>query len=435
MKKYIRAVCIFLAGIMLTASTACTSEHENALENDKPCTLRFSWWGGDERHTATLEAIELFESKYPDINIEAEYGGWDGWTEKVTAQLAGDTAPDIMQINYDWLLRFSKDGTGFYDLEKLGDTIHLENYSDEVLDYGRQNGVLNAMPVSLTGRSIFFNKTTFDEIGADIPKTWNELINLGSVFREYDSYPLDLDIQSGFTAWYLTVVYSQQLYGKEFITIDGNLNFTVEEIEQALEFYKMLEDNYVVRTVKQRVNDDGNDALYQSSGFIDGSVAGMIEWGSAVGKYEQSLGKDKLVIGNLLMLENAEVSGWFVKPSLMYAINADTEYPEECAEFLNFILNDEECSCILGTSRGIPASSSAYKALEENDMLNGLAYESYVQINSCNPLSISPYMELSEMRECYNEAIESISYGVTDTHSAAVKMHDKLQKILKSFRE
>ena len=63
MKKYIRAVCVFLAGIMLTASTACTSEHENALENDEKCTLRFSWWGGDERHAATLEAIELFEVK------------------------------------------------------------------------------------------------------------------------------------------------------------------------------------------------------------------------------------------------------------------------------------------------------------------------------------------------------------------------------------
>lgn len=434
MKKYFRAVCLVLSGIMLFSATACNSEDKNAQNYDDICTIRFSWWGGDERHTATIKAVELFESKYPDIHIEAEYGGWDGWTEKVTTQIAGGTAPDVMQINYDWLLRFSKDGSGFYDLNLLKDQLHIENYSDEVLDYGRRNNILNAIPVSLTGRSIFFNKTTFDEIGAEIPDSWDELIELGHIFEKYDSYPLDLDIQSGFTAWYLTVVYSQQLYGKEFITKDGQLNFTVEEIEQALDFYKMLENNSVVRTVKQRVNDDGNDALYQSSGFIDGSIAGMIEWGSAVGKYEQSLEKDKLVIGNLLILDDAEVSGWFIKPSLMYAINSDTKYPEECAKFLDFILNDEECACILETSRGIPASISAYNALEKNDMLNGLAYESYVQINSCNPVSISPYMELAEMRQCYNDAIESISYGVSDTHSAAVKMHDRIEKILDSFR-
>ena len=70
------------------------------------CTLRFSWWGGDDRHQATLEAIDLWNQRHPEIEIVPEYGGWDGWTEKVSAQLSGGTEPDIMQINYDWLISF-----------------------------------------------------------------------------------------------------------------------------------------------------------------------------------------------------------------------------------------------------------------------------------------------------------------------------------------
>ncbi len=428
MKRYTGFTAVLL--LCIAIFTSCMPRTGNS-----SCTLRFSWWGGDDRHEATLKAIELFETKYPDINIEPEYGGWDGWTEKVTAQLTGNTAPDIMQVNYDWLLRFSKDGTGFYNLEELNDTINLDNFSDEILDYGRQNGILNAVPISMTGRSLFFNKTTFDEIGTEIPKSWDDLINLGKVFEKNKSYPLDLDIQSGYTAWYLSVVYGQQKFGKEFISQDGTLNFTVDEIAQSLEFYKMLEDNSVVRTVRQRVNDDGNDALYQSSVFIDGSVAGVLEWGSAVGKYETSLEEDNLVAGNLLFLDDCEVSGWFVKPSLMYAINKNTKYPQQSALFVNFILNDSECAEILGTSRGIPASSSAYKALEENNMLKGLAYESYIQINECSPVSMSPYMELSEMRNCYNSAIENVSYGMMTAEEAAQQMYDQMQKILAKYKD
>ncbi len=430
MRKYTYLIGVVTSVLCLSFFASCSLNNK---EDD--VKLRFSWWGGDDRHEVTLEAIELFETKYPDIDIVAEYGGWEGWSEKVTAQISGNTAPDIMQINYDWLMRFSKNGDGFYNLENFSEQLNLSNFDNEVLEYGKQNGVLNAIPISMTGRSLFFNKNTFDELGAEIPKSWDDLVNLGEIFRDSGNYPLDLDIQSGFTAWYLAVVYAQQKFEKEFITDDGKINFTVQEIEEALEFYKKLEDCGAVRTVKQRINDDGNDALYQSAQFIDGSVAGVLEWGSAVGKYDMSLEEDDLVIGNLLFLEDSDFSGWFVKPSLMYAVGSNTRYPEECALFLDFILNDKECAKVLGTSRGIPSSSSAYKTLEENNMLDGLSYQSYIQISECDPVSISPYMELSEMKECYNKAIENISYGTMSTHDAAQQMYSKMQKVLDKFND
>ena len=89
------------------------------------CELRFSWWGGDDRHEATLKAIDLWSKKHPDITVTPEYGGWDGWTEKVAAQISGGTAPDIMQINYDWLISFAGENT-FYDLDKLEDQLRRQ---------------------------------------------------------------------------------------------------------------------------------------------------------------------------------------------------------------------------------------------------------------------------------------------------------------------
>ena len=45
---------------------------------DAGTTIRFSWWGGDVRHQATLAAIDRFEQLNPDVTIEAEYQGFDG---------------------------------------------------------------------------------------------------------------------------------------------------------------------------------------------------------------------------------------------------------------------------------------------------------------------------------------------------------------------
>ena len=62
-------------------------------------TLRFAWWGDEGRHQATLKAIELYMDRNPNVTIEAEYGGFDGYQQKISTQLAGQTAPDIIQLN------------------------------------------------------------------------------------------------------------------------------------------------------------------------------------------------------------------------------------------------------------------------------------------------------------------------------------------------
>ncbi|EWM53535.1 ABC transporter substrate-binding protein [Ruminococcus flavefaciens] len=399
------------------------------------CSLRFSWWGGDDRHEATLKAVKLWNNRHPEIRIVPEYGGWDGWTEKVAAQVKSGTEPDVMQINYDWIITLSPDGSGFYDLEKLNSFLDLSYFDKNIVSFGRVKGKMNAAAVSLSGRSFFYNSRVYDSLGADYPQTWSDLTALGSSFGSADMYPIDLDIQSGGTAWYLAVVYMQQKTGREFITDDGQLGFTYEDICSALRFYKELEDSHVIRTVRSRTDEDGNAALYQSSEFISGRVAGVLEWGSAIGKYESVLPEGVLEAGPLLSDENGNCSGWMIKPSLMYAISGHTEHPDEAAAFMDFLLNDEECAELLGTTRGIPASSKAETALEKKGCISGLAKKSTDILNAADTVTISPYMELPRMKSFYNAAIESVSYGTADIDEAAKQMYDSINEYLEKIRK
>lgn len=397
-------------------------------EEQKAVELRISWWGGDDRHKPTLEAIKKFEELNPNIKVKSEYGGWDGHTEKMSTQIAGGTATDIIQINYDWLSRLSKEGAGFYDLGKLNSIIKLDNYSETDLAFGKRNNILNAIPVSTTGRSTYYNKTTFDKFGAKIPASWDELLASAEKFSEKGYYPFDLDNGSGFTTWYLVVVYMQQKTGRNFINEDGSLGFTEADIKEGLEFYKQLEDKKVVRNIETKTNEAGTTALYQTPSWIDGKVAGLLEWGSSIGKYEQPLVEkgQELVLGALLMLPDAKMTGWFIKPSMMFAINKDTKYPEESAKLLDFLLNDKDAALILGTSRGIPSSKSASEALTAAGQLKGLAYDGTNQIINCKPTLCSPYMEDAKMKEIYTRTVEAVSYKQGTIEEVAKTAHQEL---------
>ena len=124
-----------------------------------------------------------------------------------------------------------------------------------------------------------------------------------------------------------------------------------------------------------------------------------------------------------------------VKPSVMYAVSKDTKYPDEAAEFLDFLLNNEECAKILGTTRGIPASRCAEEALEANDLLSGLAHDNDEMLENLDTVTISPYMEMSRMKEFYNDAIEKVSYGKMDTSAAAHELYKSVSAYLEKVKK
>ncbi|MBR2955178.1 MAG: carbohydrate ABC transporter substrate-binding protein, partial [Ruminococcus sp.] len=127
--------------------------------------------------------------------------------------------------------------------------------------------------------------------------------------------------------------------------------------------------------------------------------------------------------------------GWMVKPSLLYTISANTDYPDEAAEFLNFILNDGEAAKVLGTTRGIPASHTAEKSLEESGLLTGLAEENDRLLDELDTVTISPYMELAQMKSFYNSAIEQISFNAVSTEEAAREMYFSINDYLERIKK
>ncbi|MFR1062163.1 MAG: extracellular solute-binding protein [Enterocloster sp.] len=143
------AIAGSLVGCMPTQTAPADTKQEETstaaaadlkVNTTDPITLRMNWWGGDNRHKATLEAIRAFEKKYPNIKVEAEYESFTGHEEKVALALKSGSAADVIQLNMDWVFNYSPEGGMFTDLNSLSNVIDLTAYDKTDLDFFTTNG-------------------------------------------------------------------------------------------------------------------------------------------------------------------------------------------------------------------------------------------------------------------------------------------------------
>ena len=425
----------WLIMLILILTVSCGEKNNTSgKDGNKEIVLRFLWWGSDSRHKATLDAIKLFEEKNPGIKIKAEYGGTDGYFQKLSTQLTGNTAPDIMQVDYIWLFNFSKNGDGFYDINQLKDEFNLDNYTKEDLSYTTIKGKLNAIPVGMNGRAFFFNKSLYERAGAEIPKTFDELLAADKVIKEKvskDAKSLDItSTDSG--ALFFIEYYVEQKYGKPILTAENTIGVTKEELADAFKFYKMLVDSGAVVSAKDRAG-AGNYPDDQNPLWINGELGGVLNWNTMIGAYGDMLKKgDTMVAGDFLTGIGDHKSA-YLKVNMTLAINKNTKYPKEAAKFLNFLLSDPEAAKILGTVRGIPLNKSAFAELEKEGQTKGPLAEGLEKALAFAGPKTSPYIEDERTRKLGLEITQKVDYNELTPEQAGEKLYTELEKLLKQM--
>ena len=119
----------------------------------------------------------------------------------------------------------------------------MDNFTNEVLNYGTKNGVLNALPISMNNKVLFCNKTLMNKYGISDFKTWNSLLSNASKISDPNTYLIALDKTN---SWLLPMAYIQEKNEKDFITNDIKLGFSQDDIKELLTFYKQLLDNKIL---------------------------------------------------------------------------------------------------------------------------------------------------------------------------------------------
>ena len=192
----------------------------------------------------------------------------------MSASFATGTAPDVNQINWNWITSFSSDGSAFYDLNKVSDILDLTQFSETNLNACTVANELQAVPVAMTGRIFYWNKTTFDKAGLETPKSLADLMAAGPVFKEKlgdEYYPLAMN---EYDRTILMVFYLESKYGKPWVE-NNALQYSAEEIQDGLNFITSLEEAHVIPTIQTLLNEEDGVKIMASERGIPASAAGL----------------------------------------------------------------------------------------------------------------------------------------------------------------
>lgn len=414
-----------------TTSNETTSQSGGATTGGEgnPTTLRFSWWGGDARHEATIKVCQLYMEKNPNVKIEFEYSGWDGYKDKLVTQLAGGTAPDIMQVNYDWIYDLRDQAQYFTDPRDFEGVLDLSNFSEAAYNGCWVGEELQGLPSGLSVTTLIVDKPFFEEHGLDTSEvdfwTWDKVLEEGKrINAENPNHYLLNEFPSGYSL--VTTLLNQK--GLELVDKDYNVAVTEEQLIEALNMLKALLDNHVMLPYEQ-------SSIYanqteQFPKWLNNEMGMFMQTASTIPSFT---GMD-LEVMLIPRYEDAVNSGASLYPTNLLCINSKSANQEEAAKFLNFFFNDPEAIAILGDVRGVPSTSTARTQLEEAGSLNPLIAKAISLGEQYPGMGFHAARFNSELSKVANEYIEYFGYGEATAEETAADLLAELESICQTLR-
>ena len=136
-----------------------------------PTELTFWTWVPD-----IDQEIALFTKKYPAIKVKVVNAGQGlpHYTKMRTALKAGTGAPDVAQVEYQYIPTFTITDS-LLDLRPYGATALKDQFVDWAWgQVSGSNGEIWAIPQDTGPMGMLYRQDIFDQYGITVPKTWDE---------------------------------------------------------------------------------------------------------------------------------------------------------------------------------------------------------------------------------------------------------------------
>ncbi|MEU2298224.1 extracellular solute-binding protein [Streptomyces antibioticus] len=112
------------------------------------------------------EFVAGFESAHPDIKVKVQIQEWDGIGEKVTAALASNDAPDVIETGNTQVAQFAQSG-GLLDLSDKVDELGGKDWLRGLAEPGAYDGKQYGIPYYAANRVVIYRTDLFEKAGVD----------------------------------------------------------------------------------------------------------------------------------------------------------------------------------------------------------------------------------------------------------------------------
>ncbi len=174
--------------IMSIVLSACGGG-QSAGSTEKATITVWDYYG---EATPVKPLLEGFQKEYPNITVQYEALDWDTTLEKLNVVLTGGTPPDVVTTDMTWLPKFAALGA-FTDLKtlsggKLNGVAWDQAYTPGALEAITFNGQIVAALYDFDVYALYYRADLFEQKGLQVPKTWDELLDVAKKLGEGDKY-------------------------------------------------------------------------------------------------------------------------------------------------------------------------------------------------------------------------------------------------------
>ncbi|MCL6443542.1 MAG: extracellular solute-binding protein [Alicyclobacillus sp.] len=331
-------------------STAMTK----SAASQQQANITFAFWTTPIRTKLTEQAVALFEKKYPNIHVTLEYEPWSNYWTKLATEAASGTLPDVMQMDASYLEQYVTNGS----LLNLSDqhVIDLSQLSPQVVNMGKVNGSLYAIPVAVNTFCEILNPKIFKEAGIAVDPnksySWQQWFNIMvDVHKKLPSvYGTTDDIYQG-----AVLAYWARSHGQSLFTADGkSIGISKQVLASWFSYWLNLQEQGGCLPAQQTVSI--SPSAPPGYPLIKGEVAATYASIGQDGEIQTLLGSP---------IERMMFPGWaspskpnILHPAMYWTIWSKTKYPQAAEELVNFLENNPQVAEIFKNDRGVIANQA-----------------------------------------------------------------------------
>ena len=375
--------------LILTAFVGCNTATAKAFSPAElgEVSITMMWWGNDSRHAAVNAALDLFESRFPNVTIFRNGRNFGGYQDFLYVDAINGQLSDVFQLGYGWLTEFDE---FLLDLRNVAHVLDLTEFSEGLVDMSpfaaNSLGEIVAFPLGVNGRVIVYNRDILAEYGlSTLPQTLPELFALGELFAENANFSdsfLEFD-EFNMNDLILTWLYNET--GKPLIT-DGKISYSVAEVETAFWAFFGLLASYTLgwdsldggggasavgwdaELGRFRLNRPQHQPNDQRQSDRAGAVSLNVEQIFQIVSHNDGVlafmgdveNQDDMGIALFPPLTDGGRQAVLQQPTSMFGISERTEQPELSAFLLNWLLTDEDALRLLGGEFGVLGTRTAW---------------------------------------------------------------------------
>nr|QIY76626.1 extracellular solute-binding protein [Streptomyces sp. RLB1-33] len=227
--------------VMTAGLSACSSSSDTSDDSSGGSTAIDVWLMRDSVSAQFQnEFVKGFETAHPDIKVKVQIQEWDGIGEKVTAALASNDAPDVIETGNTQVAQFAQSG-GLLDLSDKVDDLGGKNWLKGLAEPGVYEGKQYGIPYYAANRVVIYRTDLFKEAGVDATaiKTRDQWIAATKKLNTGDTQGIYLPGQN----WYTLSGFVWDEGGDLATESGGKWKGTLDSPEaiRGMEFYEKLQ--------------------------------------------------------------------------------------------------------------------------------------------------------------------------------------------------